>query len=241
MLRAWLVPVVKIVAVAGLSLGVAAFLLLGSESRSPTPASAAAVVIEVGDLWFCDSSFQSGDCEIEIGVGDSVTWDFDSASATHTITECTGSCGSALGNPDSREWHSGNVTSGTFERTFNTAGVFQYQCNIHPVSMRGTITVSGAPPTLPVPPSPIPSETETPVPTDTPVPVPTPAPPGLRGDVNGDGTINAIDAALVLQFGAGLLPALPSIDRGDVNGNGVVDAIDAALILQFSAGLLTTL
>ncbi len=63
----------------------------------------------------------------------------------------------------------------------------------------------------------------------------------MKGDVNGDGVINPIDAALVLQFGAGMLPALPSFERGDVNQDGTVNAIDAALILQFSAGLLATL
>ena len=273
MRRERLVPVVRTIVAAGILVGVAAFLWLGSGSQSSTPASAAVHFIEVGDFWFCDSSFQNGDCEIEIAVGDSVTWGFDSATFTHTTTECTGSCGSAVANPDLREWHSGNRTSGTFLQPFNSPGTFQYQCNIHPTQMRGTIIVSGAPPTLPVPPSPLPTETETPVPTlpmppspapsetatpeptdtavpgpvetDTPVPtntpIPTSTPAGLRGDVNGDGQIDAIDAALVLQFGAGLLPALPNFDRADVNGNGMVDAIDAALILQFSAGLLNTL
>lgn len=247
-----LVPTATIVVATGLLL--AAVVWLGLGPHRSTPASAATVIIEVGDFWFCDSSFQGGDCEIEIAVGDSVTWGFDTASATHTTTECTGSCGSSIGNPDSREWHSGNVSNGTFEQTFNSPGTFQYQCNIHPSSMRGTIIVGGgAPPTpspvptetpvptLPVPPSPAPTETETPVPTNTAVPGPTSTPPGLRGDVNGDGRIDPIDAALVLQFTAGMLPALPIFERGDVNGDGTINAIDAALILQFTAGLLTTL
>ena len=243
-------------AAAGILVGVAAFLWLGVGSQSSTPASAATFLTTVGNNWFCDSSFQNGDCELAVGVNDEVTWLFDSAVA-HTTTECTGSCGSVIGNPGTRLWDSGPMTSGSLSRTFDTPGVFQYQCNIHPTQMRGTIIVSGAPPTLPMPPSPLPTETETPVPTlpmppspapsetatpeptDTAVPTSTPA--GLRGDVNGDGQINAIDAALVLQFGAGLLPALPNFDRADVNGNGMVDAIDAALILQFTAGLLNTL
>ncbi|MCH7579897.1 MAG: hypothetical protein IIB22_06595 [Chloroflexi bacterium] len=272
MRRERLVPVVRTIVAAGILVGVAAFLWLGVGSQSSTPASAATFLITVGNNWFCDSSFQNGDCELAVGVNDEVTWLFDSAVA-HTTTECTGSCGSVIGNPGTRLWDSGPMTSGSLSRTFDTPGVFQYQCNIHPLSMRGTIIVSGAPPTLPMPPSPLPTETETPVPTlpmppspapsetdtpvptdtavpgpvetDTPVPtntpVPTSTPAGLRGDVNGDGQIDAIDAALVLQFGAGLLPALPNFDRADVNGNGMVDAIDAALILQFSAGLLNTL
>ena len=259
MRREWLAPLMRITAVAIFSVGAVASLWLGFGSQSSTPVSAATVFIEVGDFWFCDSSFQSGDCSIKIAVGDSVTWGFDSASVTHTTTECTGSCGSAIGNPGAREWHSGNMTSGTFERPFNSPGTFQYQCNIHPSLMRGTIIVNGPVPTLPMPPSPIPSETATPVatlpmpptpapsetampiPTSTAVAPPTSTPPGLLGDVNGDGLINPIDAALILQFNAGLLSALPSFDRSDVNRDGSANAIDAALILQFAAGLLTTL
>ncbi len=259
MRREWLVRLARFIAVATVPVGVAALLWLGYGSQSSTPVSAATFFIEVGDFWFCDSSFQNGDCETTISVGDSVTWGFDSASATHTTTECTGSCGSAIGDPGLREWDSGAMTSGTFERTFDSPGTFQYQCNIHPLSMRGTIIVNGAVPTLPVPPSPIPSvtatpvatlpmppppapsETAAPVPTSTAMPAPTSTPPGLLGDVNGDGLINAIDAALVLQFSAGLLPALPSFDRSDVNLDGSVNAIDAALILQVTAGLLAGL
>ena len=259
MRREWLGPVARSIAIAGLLVGIAAVLWLSVGSQRATPASAATVFIEVGEFWFCDASNQTGDCETEIHVGDTVTWDFNSTSVTHTTTECTGSCGSAIGSPGLRLWHSGNMASGTFSETFNSPGTFQYQCNIHPTSMRGTIIVAAAPPTpspspspspvetetpfptLPVPPSPNPAETETPLPTSTPVPRPTSTPPGLRGDVNGDANINAIDAALVLQFSAGLLPALPIFDLGDVNGDGSVNAIDAALILQFIAGLLTTL
>ncbi len=56
------------------------------------------------------------------------------------------------------------------------------------------------------------------------------------GDANCDGSITSIDAALILQFTAGLLTALEC--DGDANNNGVVDSIDAALVLQRTAGLL---
>ena len=63
----------------------------------------------------------------------------------------------------------------------------------------------------------------------------------LGGDIDCSGTVNAIDAALVLQVTAGL-PSSPScMDSGDVNLDGDIDAVDAALILQFVAGLLLTL
>lgn len=63
----------------------------------------------------------------------------------------------------------------------------------------------------------------------------------LRGDANCNGSVNAIDAALVLQISAGLLDVLSCEDNADVNGNGSVDSIDAALVLQFVAGLLSSL
>ena len=61
------------------------------------------------------------------------------------------------------------------------------------------------------------------------------------GDVNCDSTTNPVDAALVLQYLAGLVPSLPCAGNADVNRDGVVNAIDAAIILQFSAGLVHAL
>lgn len=58
-------------------------------------------------------------------------------------------------------------------------------------------------------------------------------PKGTSGDANKDGRIDSIDALLVLQHGAGLLP---QINNGDVNIDGSVTAIDASLILQLVAG-----
>jgi serine protease len=78
-----------------------------------------------------------------------------------------------------------------------------------------------------------------PGPTETRTPTRTPTQAALTGDANKDGEVDAIDAALVLQHTAGLLP---SINAGaDANHSGGVDAIDAALILQLVAGLLDEL
>ncbi len=63
----------------------------------------------------------------------------------------------------------------------------------------------------------------------------------VYGDASCDGTVSSIDAAVVLQFSAGLLPSLGCPDNADVNGDGQANSLDAALILQFSAGLLTHL
>lgn len=58
------------------------------------------------------------------------------------------------------------------------------------------------------------------------------------GDVNNDRRVTSVDAALVLQFGAGLIDSLANLASADVNGDSEVNSIDAALILQFTAGLL---
>ncbi len=84
-------------------------------------------------------------------------------------------------------------------------------------------------------------ETPTLTPVDTATRTPTPTPAGMRGDVNCDHQVNAIDAALVLQLGAGLLPALACEPDGDVNHDGSTNAVDAALILQYVAGSIPTL
>lgn len=60
----------------------------------------------------------------------------------------------------------------------------------------------------------------------------------LLGDANCDGAVGAIDAALLLQQGAGLLQSIPCPENGDVSGDGMIGAVDAALILQFAAGLV---
>jgi hypothetical protein len=60
------------------------------------------------------------------------------------------------------------------------------------------------------------------------------------GAVNCDVSTSCIEAALILQFTAGLVPWLPAT-KVDVNGDGRVDAVDAALVLQFQAGLLPAL
>lgn len=65
--------------------------------------------------------------------------------------------------------------------------------------------------------------------------------PFRNGDANCNGPANAIDAALVLQYGAALVSSLACPDAADVNGNGQIDSRDAALILQYVAGLIEQL
>jgi hypothetical protein len=93
--------------------------------------------------------------------------------------------------------------------------------------------------------TPVPTATNTPTRTPTLpatlTPTRTPTPPPLRGDVNCDRAVSSVDAAVVLQFSAGLLGGLDCQENADVNHDGAIDSIDVALILQFSAGLLSSL
>jgi alpha-tubulin suppressor-like RCC1 family protein len=61
------------------------------------------------------------------------------------------------------------------------------------------------------------------------------------GDVNCDGTPNSTDAALMLQYVAGLTPSLRCQAAADANRDGLINSIDALLVLQYDAGLIQTL
>jgi hypothetical protein len=73
--------------------------------------------------------------------------------------------------------------------------------------------------------------------TPTPTVTPSPTPIKLCGDVNDDGRADALDAFLVLQYGAGLLSTLANLASADANHDGLINAIDAAIILQINAAL----
>lgn len=68
---------------------------------------------------------------VTIGVGGSVTWNWPgSGSNIHNVTFQT--AGAPANIP--------NATTGSFARTFNTLGTFQYECTNH-VGMTGSVTV----------------------------------------------------------------------------------------------------
>jgi plastocyanin len=199
---------------------------------APASAGGTTVTVAVGDIWFCDASHSSpaDPCETTINVGDTVAWDFSEALATHSSTECGGGTCPPM-NGGVPLWDSGEIAGGTaepFEYTFGVAGTYNYYCTVHPFQQGRVIVLE---PT-----------TETPAATATlpltvvPTPTRTPTPAGLVGDANKDGEVDSIDAALVLQFGAGLTSTINP--NADVNDSGEVDSIDAALILQFVAGLI---
>jgi hypothetical protein len=61
--------------------------------------------------------------------------------------------------------------------------------------------------------------------------------PLATGDVNCDRRVNSIDAALILQYDAGLTDSF-ACPAADISGDGAVNASDAALILKLEAGLI---
>jgi len=65
--------------------------------------------------------------------------------------------------------------------------------------------------------------------------------PAALGDVNCDGDVSSLDAALVLQYAAAIIDALPCPEAADVDGDGDIDAIDSLLILQYVAGIIPAL
>jgi len=59
-----------------------------------------------------------------------------------------------------------------------------------------------------------------------------------KGDVNGDGTINIVDALMIAQYSIGIQPANFNTQAADVNCSGAIDIIDALMTAQFSVGLI---
>ncbi|MGN0634101.1 MAG: cadherin-like beta sandwich domain-containing protein [Oscillospiraceae bacterium] len=62
----------------------------------------------------------------------------------------------------------------------------------------------------------------------------------LKGDVNGDGSIDVRDALSVLNFAAGKTTLKASEKkRADVDGSGSVDVLDAVKIMQYASGKIS--
>lgn len=60
----------------------------------------------------------------------------------------------------------------------------------------------------------------------------------LKGDVNGDGVINSLDAVQILKYDVFLTSFDPlQAQLADVNGDGIVSSLDAALVLRYDVGL----
>jgi hypothetical protein len=69
--------------------------------------------------------------------------------------------------------------------------------------------------------------------TGTETPEPTGAMSGLLGDVNGNGSVDIVDALLVAQYYVGLIQTLAVPQNADFNRDGNVNIVDALLIAQY--------
>jgi len=72
----------------------------------------------------------------------------------------------------------------------------------------------------------------------TPEPTPAPTPTVNIGDVNGDGTVNIVDALLIAQYYVGLDPEGFIPGNADTNCDGNINIVDALLIAQYYVGLI---
>ncbi len=88
--------------------------------------------------------------------------------------------------------------------------------------------------------TPVPTAAPTPTPQSTQEPTPTPGQATI-GDVNGNLTVDIVDALLTAQYYVGLDPAGFIAANADVNCSGAIDIIDALRIAQYYVGLLASL
>jgi lysophospholipase L1-like esterase len=80
------------------------------------------------------------------------------------------------------------------------------------------------------------------IPTTAPTAVPTTAPssaPALKGDANGSGTVDIVDALLIAQYYVGLAPSGFVSANADANCSGAIDIVDALLVAQYYVGLIS--
>ena len=60
----------------------------------------------------------------------------------------------------------------------------------------------------------------------------------LMGDADGNGTVNANDALMILRYALGIISSLPHPENCDVDGNGSINANDALMVLRYSLGII---
>jgi plastocyanin len=110
-----------------LTLAVLAFLAMPMEAvaQTSTPAPADAPTVRIDDFAFDPA-------DVQVAVGQSVTWVFGSDPEQHTVTPVE----------DGAFEDSGQLFTGdTYVVRFETPGTFPYLCTLHPF-MTGTVTVT---------------------------------------------------------------------------------------------------
>ncbi|MGI8683627.1 MAG: cupredoxin domain-containing protein [Acidimicrobiales bacterium] len=94
-----------------------------ADSGRPTPAGPP----EPGKVILRDIEFKPDKTSVK--VGDTVTWKFEDKGISHDVVADDGSFKSEV------------MDSGTFRHTFDKPGTYPYRCSLHPVQMKGTVTV----------------------------------------------------------------------------------------------------
>src|SRR5438874_1919357 len=178
----------------------------------PNLASAATVTVAIGNNCLCFSPES-----VTIHPGDTVHWTWSSSG--HSTT--SGSPGMPNGM-----WDSGIQSQGhTFDRTFNTAGSFNYYCTPHGAccGMTGTVTVTNASA------SPTPTPTGTPGSTPTPTPAVTTSPAtnvaSLSATLNG--SVNPRGATTTVNFQYGLTTSYGSTTATQTKTGNTVQVVSA--------------
>lgn len=82
-----------------------------------------------GNLTVTVSNNSFAPATLSVPLNGTVTWNWASQGVEHNVTFETGP-------------NSGNLSSGTFARSFTTAGSFPYNCTIHGPAMSGVINVA---------------------------------------------------------------------------------------------------
>ena len=91
----------------------------GDEDTSGASGSAAAVTIDLGPTTFEPA-------EATVAAGETVLWKWG---------------GGVQHDVEGEGFKSEVQKEGTFSHTFDEAGTFEYHCNVHPTTMKGTISV----------------------------------------------------------------------------------------------------
>ncbi len=76
-------------------------------------------------------------------------------------------------------------------------------------------------------------------PTATPTLPPNPTSSGVKGDVNGNDTVDIVDALMIAQYYVGLNPSGFLTANADVNCDGSITIVDALMVAQYYVGLIT--
>ena len=197
-------------------------------------------------------SFPTG-CGVSVGSIDNGSGVLDFACITAPLTGSDG--GGVVAHYEATCLSAGvsPLTLKTIELVTSSVGLIPHSVQGGSFECLGSTATPGGPTPTPTatPDGPTPTPTNTPadIPsTNTPTPTsqltpsststPTSTPSGLPGDVNCNGRVDAIDAALVLQFVAAFLDVLSCQELADLNEDGVIDARDALFILWIAAGLV---